>query len=143
MLGIDAVVSDALAASECYQKVFGAEVLKQTNPSLNPLFNEVVIAIYGVQFHLFDEFQKVGWIAPTNQNYPSWFNLVVENATELYGRTLDEGFEIVVPLSEDKQLGVLNAVVKDSFGYTWVIEQIVREISFAERCEILASRFEK
>jgi PhnB protein len=134
MLEIDMVVPKALAAFALYQHVFGATVLEKST-------DEVICMLQGTRFHLFDENPVVGWQAPSKDtSQSSWFNVITDDAEALFARGTEANFETIVPLRAEEALGVKNAVVRDPFGYSWVIEQILRKISFEERCKILAER---
>lgn len=143
MIVIDCVVKDALQAYETYATVFETKLKESSKNLPKSAFNEVIFELEEMQFHLFDANPKMGWQTPDpNGTQPLWFNLVVRDAEALYQRAINAGFEVIVPLTEDKELGVLNGVVRDPFHYSWVIEQNLQAINFKTRRQILNKRLQ-
>lgn len=104
----------------------------------------MIFEIEDMQFHLFDANPQMGWQVPdSNAAQSMWFNIVVNNANELFEPAINAGFEMVVPLMKDEELGIWNGVVKDPFSYSWVIEQNIREADFSKRRQILNKRIQK
>jgi uncharacterized glyoxalase superfamily protein PhnB len=137
---IDMVVPDSLGAFNLYQKVFNAEKIEAT--SYTKGHNEAVFTIYGARFHVLDENPECGLAAPKDSSpMPMWCNIIVEDIARTCGKATEAGFTTIQPVTEMKQMGVINAVLKDPFGYVWMLHQIVREISFEERCKIMEQEF--
>ena len=138
MTGIELnmVITDSLAALQLYQKVFGAEPVEVTNYSKG--FNEVVFTIQNNRFHLLDENPTYGLAAPTDDHIQTmWVNIVVPDIIEVYNNAIEAGFKILQQLTEQEAFGVKNAVLADPYGYIWMLHEVVREVSFAERCQIM------
>jgi len=130
---IDMVVSDSQAALSLYEKVFNAECLEAT--AYNKGLNEAVFMIFGTRFHLLDENPAYMLVAPKpGDPKPMWCNILVPDIRETYAKALESGCTEVQPVTELTDFGVINAVFTDPFGYIWMLHQIVKEISFEERC---------
>jgi PhnB protein len=120
----DFVLPDALAAVEIYSKVFGAEVLEKT--SLDKGLNEVVFTIFGNRFHILDENPEYGLVAPKEgQGGFSWFNLVVDDINEVFGKAEAAGFTPIMPIQEVMDHGLKTSMQKDPWGYVWQLHQIL------------------
>lgn len=129
---IDLVVKDSLAALKQYQAIFDIEVIEQTNYPTG--LNEVVFTIYGTRFHLLDENPEYHLVAPTQENPQSiWFNVLVPDIHETFLKAVDSGATPIQEVTEMQEMGVSNATFLDSFNYTWMLNQIHREVSFEER----------
>lgn len=144
MLIIDCVVKDAIKAYQTYATVFETRLIESSKNLPNLSFNEAIFEIEDMQLHLFDANPQMGWQVPdSNAAQFMWFNIVVNDANELFERAINAGFEMVVPLMKDEELGIWNSVVKDPFNYSWVIEQNIHEVDFSKRRQILNKRIQK
>ncbi|ATF41255.1 hypothetical protein G9401_01880 [Weissella paramesenteroides] len=144
MLIIDCVVKDAIKVYQTYATVFETRLIESSKNLPNLSFNEVIFEIEDMQFHLFDANPQMGWQVPDpNAVQSMWFNIVVNDAHALFERAISAGFEVVVPLMKDEELGIWNSVVKDPFNYSWVIEQNIHEVDFSTRRQILNKRIQK
>lgn len=144
MLIIDCVVKDAIKVYQTYANVFETRLIESSKNLPNLSFNEVIFEIEDMQFHLFDANPQMGWQVPDpNAVQSMWFNIVVNDAHALFERAISAGFEVVVPLMKDEELGIWNSVVKDPFNYSWVIEQNILEVDFSTRRQILNKRIQK
>ncbi len=144
MLIIDCVVKDAIKAYQTYATVFKTRLIESSKNLPNQSFNEVIFEIENMQFHLFDANPQMGWyVSDSNAVQSMWFNIVVNDANALFERAINAGFEMVVPLMKDEELGIWNGVVKDLFNYSWVIEQNIQDVDFSTRRQILNKRIQK
>lgn len=55
-------------------------------------------------------------------------------------RAIENGAVIVQEISEF--MGTKNAVITDPFGYTWIINQIIRELSYKKCYQFYAEQHE-
>ena len=131
---IDFVVKDCLEALELYEKIFEIERVEVTNLSRGE--NEAVFNLYGVRFHMLDENENFGLVAP-NPDDPKtiWFNVMVPNIAETYQKAMDVGCKEIQAVTELSDYGVSNAIFSDPFGYMWMLHQVHKEVSFEERME--------
>ncbi len=138
MLGveIDMVVKDSLDALAFYETVFEVERIEVGDFVKGQ--NEVVLAIFGTRFHLMDENEQYGLIAPKpGDKLPIWFNVVVADIKTTFDKAAEQGFTVIHPLTEIPEMGISNAVLADPFGYVWMLHKIDKEISYEERCRLL------
>lgn len=136
---INMVVSDSLQALALYESIFEVERLEVTNYERG--LNEAIFTIYGMRFHLLDENLSYSLVAPKAGEVKSvWFNILVPNIEETYEKALAAGCSEIQPITEVEDFGVSNAIFSDPFGYTWLIHQVYRQVSFEERCAILEER---
>lgn len=139
---IDMVVSDSLKALNLYEKIFDVERIEVTAYGKGK--NEAVFNMYGTRFHMLDENHDFMLIAPKPSDpKPMWCNIVVPNIRETFSKALDAGCVEVQPITELDDFGVINAIFTDPFGYIWMLHQIVREVSFEERCRIMEEKLGK
>lgn len=118
---IDFVVKNSLEAIEKYNKVFEINIIKKTN--LDQRLNEVIFEIFGSRFHILDENLEYQIVAPKeNENMPVWFNITVENIEEIVKNGEIENFTVISPIKEIFK-NIKNAVLKDPYGYVWIIHQ--------------------
>ncbi len=139
---IDMVVLDSLKALDLYERIFDTQRVEVTNFKKGG--NEAVFTMYGTRFHLLDENQEYQLIAPKPENpKPMWINIVVPDIRKTYKNAMDSGCTEVQPITEMPEMGVINAMFTDSFGYLWMLHQIEKEVSFEERCAIFEEEFGK
>jgi len=132
---VNMVVSNCLEALALYESVFEVDRHEVTNYEQG--LNEAVFSIYGVRFHLLDENPSYSLIAPKAGEVRSiWMNVLVPDIQETYKKALAAGCSEIQPITEIKEFGVSNAIFADPFGYTWLLHQIHRPVSFEERCAI-------
>ncbi|MDR1067554.1 MAG: VOC family protein [Clostridiales bacterium] len=133
---IDMVVKDSLAAIKVYESIFDVERVAVTDCSVG--FNEAVFNIYGSRFHLLDENHEYQLVSPKDGVPKSmWINVVVSDINATLKKAEKSGCLVVQPVTEKLNLGVINALFADPFGYLWTLHQVTREISFDERNEII------
>ncbi|MGI5911035.1 MAG: VOC family protein [Syntrophomonadaceae bacterium] len=144
MMGIeiDMVVSDSLEALSLYEKIFNAERVEVT--AYKKGRNEAVFNMYGIRFHMLDENPDFMLVAPKPTDPISmWCNIMVPDIREIFSKALDAGCTEIQPITELNEFGVINAIFTDPFGYMWMLHQIVREVSFEERCRLMEKKMGK
>lgn len=133
---LDLIVTDSLKALALYGKIFDIQTVEQTAYSKG--MNEAVFTLYGTRFHLLDENPAYQMIAPKPQDPKTvWMNIIVEDIRSTYDKALNAGCEEMQSLQEIEEYGVINAMFLDPFGYVWMLHQIVKDVSFEERCRIM------
>lgn len=139
---IDMVISDSLKALNLYEKIFDVERIEVTAYSKGK--NEAVFNMYGTRFHMLDENPDFMLEAPKpGDSRPMWCNITVPDIKETFAKALHAGCTEVQPITELNDFGVINAIFTDSFGYMWMLHQVVRQVSFEERCRIMEEKFGK
>lgn len=129
---IDFVVTNSRAALKLYENIFEVERVEVTDFPTGQ--NEAVFTIYGTRFHLLDENPEYQLFAPkAGVPMSVWFNVVVPDIQKTYEKALSAGCTDIQPVTEMPEMGAANAMFSDPFGYTWLLHQIYREVSFEER----------
>lgn len=135
----DFIVKDSLAALDLYTKVFGAETVEAT--SFDKGLNEVVFTIFGSRFHMLDENEEYQLFAPKEGTpLPMWLNLMVEDIASVAALAEEHGFTVVQEVTEMPEMGVSNAVLYDPFGYSWMLHQMHRIVTFEERVALFEAQ---
>lgn len=129
---IDFVVKDSLEALKLYEEIFEVERIEVTDFPRGE--NEAIFSIYDVRFHMLDENEKFGLVAP-NPEHPNsfWINVMVPNIKETYEKAMAAGCKEIQAVTELPDYGVSNAIFSDPFGYVWMLHQMHKEVSFEER----------
>lgn len=131
----DFITSDSLEALKLYERIF--EVYRDEVTNLPRGQNEALFTIYGTRFHILDENQDLGLLAPgPGDRTPFWFNVTVHNIKKTYQNALDAGCTEIQAVTEVPDHGVTNAIFKDPYGYVWMLHQLQREVSFQERMQL-------
>lgn len=134
-LTLNMVVSDALSALVFYEKTFNGirgEIYEFSNKKGE---NEANVTINGVCLRLIDENKAYDCVSPKKDETGSiWLQLTVDNADKTLEKAVLNGAEVLQEPNEF--MGVRNAIVLDPFGYTWTINQIMKDITFEERYAI-------
>ena len=137
---IDFVVKDVLETIEKYKKIFEIIIIEQTNFERG--HNEVIFELYGTRFHILDENEPYGLIAPKQDTVQSiWFNILVEDIQSIWEKAMVNGCTQVMPITNMEKMGTSNAIFKDSYGYIWMLHQVHKDISFEEKTQILKEEF--
>ena len=139
----DFVVEDALKALETYQAIFtdSLEVIEQT--SFPTGLNEAVFTLFGTRFHMLDANPEYELNAPTEDTPQTfWFNVMVPNIEETLQNAVDNGATIIQELTHLPQMGVTNAMFKDSAHYIWMLHEVREEVSFEEREQFFKDEFD-
>ena len=135
-LEIDMVVQDSLAAFSLYKTVFGAEEIEIT--SFPKGQNEAVFMMFDTRFHLLDENPECGLHAPAQDKPQSmWCNLVVEDIMQIFQKAEEAEFHVIQPVTYLEDFGIMNAIITDPFGYVWMLHQVIKEVSFEERIQLM------
>ena len=139
---INMVVYDSQEAFKLYEKVFEqVDLIEATD--FNKGQNEAVFTILGTRFHLLDENRDFQLIAPQpGDPKPMWINMVVKDIFATFQLAIEAGCAQIQPVTDLESFGILNAIFMDPFGYIWMLHQIVREVSFEERCRIITEQME-
>lgn len=96
--------------------------------------NEAVFTLYGTRIHLLDENAEYGLKAPeAGAAAPMWLNVMVEDIGNTFKKALEHGCREIQHVTLMEEMGVSNAIVLDPFGYSWLLHQMHREVSFEER----------
>ncbi|MDL2261530.1 VOC family protein [Methanimicrococcus sp. OttesenSCG-928-J09] len=133
---IDMIVSDSLKALELYEKIFEVQRIEVTD--LEKGSNEAIFSIYGTRFHILDENPEYGMIAAKPEDSKSiWFNIIVLDIAETFNKAIDAGCTVIQPITEMKEMGVINAMFSDPFGTVWMLHQIVKEVSYEDRVKAM------
>ena len=132
---IDMVVTDSLAALDLYERIFDIERVEVTDFPKGE--NEVIFSLYGVHFHMLDENQEFGMLAPDpDQHQAISFNVTVPDINETYAKAMNSGCTELQPVTDMPEYGVSNAMFSDPFGYLWMLHQVHKEVSFEERTRL-------
>ncbi|MCG1010872.1 VOC family protein [Salinicoccus sp. ID82-1] len=138
---IDMVVADSLQALELYERIFDVKRIEVTDFPKGE--NEVVFSLYDVRFHMLDENEAFELRAPKPDDpKPIWFNIMVPDIEETYGKAMEAGCTEVQAVTEMADYGVSNAMFSDMFGYVWMLHEIHREVGFDERVKLWEDRRE-
>mgnify|MGYP000879896598 FL=1 len=139
---IDMVVTDSLKALALYEKIFELQRVEVTNFPKGE--NEVIFTLYGVRFHMLDETPEFGLKAPTlDEPKAIWFNILVPDIRETFSKAVSAGCTELQPVTEMPDYGVSNAMFSDTFGYQWMLHQVHKEVSFAERTRLWEEKRDK
>lgn len=138
---VDFVVADSLKALAMYEDIFPVERIEVTN--LDKGQNEAVFAIYGARFHMLDENPLYQLVAPQpGQLQCVWFNVLVPNIAETWQKAINAGCASMQPVTDMAEFGVATAMFADPFGYTWMLHEVKREVSFEERLKLMEQQMQ-
>ncbi len=133
---IDMIVKNSLEALATYEQVFDLDIVEKTD--FAPGNNEAIFTLYGTRIHLLDENEAYGMTAPKEGDAkPMWLNILVPSIDDTFAKATAAGFTAIQPVTALEAMGVKNAVLVDAFGYIWMLHEIVKEISFEERLELV------
>ncbi len=119
---------NAVEAVEFYKKAFGAEIPMQMNTPDGRVMHASVV-IDGATLYLCDEFPEHGGKSPQMLGgSPVTLHLQVADCDAVFGRAVEAGCEVVMPLG-DMFWGDRYGLVRDPFGHSWSIATTVREMS--------------
>ena len=121
-------VIGAKKASEFYQKAFGAEPLGIHRLPDGRVMH-AALSINGALFFLVDEFPEHGGLSPLGLGgSPVTLHLQVPDCDAVFGRAVDAGCEVRMPL-EDMFWGDRYGMVADPYGHHWSVATTVRQVS--------------
>lgn len=131
---LNMVVYNAIEVCKIYEYVFSGEVLDIYEFPDRPSSNEANIIVGNMHLRLIDENKEFECFSPNKDSLSSiWFQVEVLDVESTLNKAVERNMVIVNPLQE--HLGQKFAEVSDGFGYTWVISQTIREVSYEERME--------
>lgn len=132
LLTVNIVVQDALAAAKFYQKVFEGELGDVYEFPERQGENEANIQVGSVKLRLIDANPSYDCHPPrTDETDSLWFQLNLADVQKVRDLAVEAGAEIVQEI--DEFMGTRHFQLLDPFGYTWTINQVIKEYSFAER----------
>ena len=132
----DFVVPNSLEALGLYERIFDVERLEVTAYEAGR--NEAVFTMYGTRFHLLDENPDYFLIAPRpGDPIPLWLNILVPDTQAAFDKAVQAGCIVAQPVTDMAAMGVKTAMFKDPYGYIWMLTEIIKEVSFEERLQIL------
>lgn len=132
---LNMVVDNALAAVSFYEKVFEAKKGDIYAFPDRQGENEANIIIGDIALRLMDANAKYDCCPPKkNETDSIWLQISVANADTTLEKAVANGSKMLQEVSEF--MGVRNAIILDPFGYTWTINQTIKDISFEERYAI-------
>lgn len=136
-LSLNFVVADALKALQFYECVLDAtrvEIYAFPNRSQE---NEVNLIVGNVALRLIDANSNYDCFSPKLDQADSfWLQLIVDDVDLILARAERHGATEIQTASEF--MGVRHAQFTDPFGYTWTIQQVLKEISFQDRYDAYA-----
>ncbi|TCM67072.1 putative glyoxalase superfamily protein PhnB [Acinetobacter calcoaceticus] len=136
---IDFIVKDSLQALAFYQQIFAVEPVEVGDFILGQ--NSVIMKIYDTRFHMLDENLDFNLKAPTTDAYlPFWFNVTVPDIELVYAKALAAGAQGIQAIQEMTDMGIKNAMFKDPFGYVWLLHQVIKEVSYETRAQLLEAK---
>ncbi len=129
---VNIIASDAIKACDLYKHVFDGVVGDIYEFPKRPQSNEANISIGNLHLRIIDENTDFECFSPkNNKTSPMWFQIDVKNIDVTCKKALDSGMKINTDIQE--HLGQKFIEVIDEYGYTWVISQIINEVSYEER----------
>ncbi len=136
---IDMILPDSLEALALYERIFQVQRVEVT--AYPKGMNEVVFTLYGARFHMLDENPAYGMAAPKSGDpKPIWYNVIVPDIQTVYAKAMAAGCTELQPVIVLEEMGVQNAMFTDPYGYIWMLHQVVKEVSFEERCRIMEEK---
>ncbi len=131
-LTLNMVVSSAMTAMEFYEKVFDGVRGDVFHFPDRMGVDEANIMVGGLDLRLMDENKDYDCYPPKKGEPDSiWLQLEVGNLDATLEKAKANGADIIQEPAEF--MGVKHAIIMDPFGYTWTINQVIREISFEEQ----------
>ena len=140
-LTLNMVVENAMEAMEFYERVFDAKRGDIFHFPDRKGENETNIIVGNVELRLMDENASYDCYPPKKGEVDSiWLQMIVDDMEAVLKRAVENGAVIGQEVSEF--MGTKNAVITDPFGYTWTINQIIREVSYEERYQFYVEQHE-
>lgn len=142
---IHLAIKGAAEAISFYQRAFdAAERYRLTDPA-NGEVSHAEIDIHGSLVMLSEENPSSNKSPLTLGACPVKLCLLVEDADAAIGRAVEAGAEVIMPAG-DQFYGYRCGTVRDPYGYEWMIQHLIEEISpdemqrrwneMVKRCEI-------
>lgn len=140
-LTLNMVVVNAMEAMEFYEKVFDAKRGDVFHFPDKKGVNEANVIVGDVELRLIDENASYSCYPPKKGEIDSiWLQLIVDDTEAVLKRAVEYGADVGQEVSEF--MGTKYSEITDPFGYTWTINQIVREISYEERYQFYVEQQE-
>lgn len=131
-LTLNLVVANAMEAMEFYERVFDARRGEVFHFPDKKGVNEANIIVGDVELRLIDENESYNCYPPKKGEVDSiWLQMIVDDTEAVLKRAIENGAVVGQEVSEF--MGTKYAEITDPFGYTWTINQIIREVSYEER----------
>lgn len=131
-LTLNMVVADAMEAMEFYEKVFDVKRGDVFHFPDKKGENEANITVGNVELRLIDENASYSCYPPKKGEVDSiWLQIIVADTDAVLKKAVENG--AVVGQEPSEFMGTRYAEITDPYGYTWTINQIIREISYEER----------
>lgn len=131
-LTLNMVVADSIEAMEFYEKVFDAKRGDVFHFPDKKGENEANITVGNVELRLIDENTSYSCYPPKKGEVDSiWLQIIVADTDAVLKKAVENG--AVVGQEPSEFMDTRYAEITDPFGYTWTINQIIREISYEER----------
>lgn len=141
-LTLNMVVPNAVEAMKFYEKVFEGKRGDVYEFAGKQGENEANITVGAVCLRLIDANPAYECYPPKQGEVDSiWLQMVVEDAEATLKLAVQNGATVGQEISEF--MGTQNAQITDPFGYTWTINQIIKEISYKERYQFYVDMQEK
>lgn len=131
-LTLNMVVANAMEAMAFYERVFHAKRGDVYHFPSKSGENEANIMVGNVELRLIDENAAYSCYPPRKGEVDSiWLQIVVDDVEAVLKRAQENG--AVVGQEPSEFMGTRHAEITDPFGYTWTINQILKEFSFEQR----------
>jgi len=135
------VIDGAAAAIEFYKQAFNAEELGRFASPDGQKIMHAMIKIGSSRIWLADANPEMGSKAPTALGgTPITMHLYVEDADAVFGRAVDAGATVVMPLA-DMFWGDRYGLLADPFGHSWAVASHIRDVSPEEMQRAAAEAF--
>lgn len=139
-LTLNMVVADAMKAMEFYENVFDAKRGDVFHFPGKEGLNEVNLIVRNVELRLIDENASFNCYPPKKDEVDSiWLQMIVDDTEAVLKKAIENGASIGQEVSEF--MGTKHAEITDPFGYTWTINQIIREVSYEERYQFYMEQY--
>lgn len=126
------VVNDASQAIDFYTAAFGAKERYRLSDPATGKIGHAELDLNGGVLMLSDENPKWGTQSPASLGgSPAKFCLMVDNADAAVEKAAASGATVVMP-PMDMFYGFRNGCVRDPFGFDWMIQHEIAEVSVAE-----------
>ncbi len=131
-LTLNMVVANAMEAMVFYERVFDAKRGDVFHFPDKKGENEANVIVGNVELRLIDENASYSCYPPKKGETDSiWLQMIVDDTEAVLKRAIENGAVVGQEVSEF--MGTKHAEITDPFGYTWTINQIIREIPYEER----------
>lgn len=121
-------VQGAADAIEFYQRAFGATERYRLIDSASGQVGHAELTINGTLLMLSEENPAWNQSAQTLGGCPIKLSLMVEDVDATLERAVAAGAEVLMPAS-DQFYGFRSGTVRDPFGYIWMIERQIEQVS--------------